>query len=404
MRILHVAFIYGDNATGGAAIAATRLHNTLLDDGIDSWFVCVMQRQGGKNVIQIPKEGSLKRSFFLFTTKLLRNVWRYSSIKQKESINFIPSGLGAVVSNLHPDLVQLHGIGADSFSFEEISKLKVPVLGTLHDFNLINGFAPYPYDDCRLFNGFTTQNSSKLERWVWLRKKKMAETLNMSFVGPSDWVVDQARKSVIAKMHEVYMLPNIISSIYSYDASLRKKHSKFTLIFGCNGGINNEFKGFDDLKSTLLLLTPEEQRHIKLLVFGDVCDNFKIGEVEVEVCGIISAAADLKVLYHQGDVFAFPSKTETQGMVKVEAWLCGLPVIAFNRTACGENIKNKENGWCCESIQDFADGIRYYMQQFISNNLNDCFPKISSWAEQNYSKESILRKAKDIYNKILKTK
>jgi glycosyltransferase involved in cell wall biosynthesis len=45
-----------------------------------------------------------------------------------------------------------------------------------------------------------------------------------------------------------------------------------------------------------------------------------------------------------GDVFVFPSQTETYGNVTVEAMACGLAVVAFDYGAASEHIRHGENG------------------------------------------------------------
>jgi len=45
-----------------------------------------------------------------------------------------------------------------------------------------------------------------------------------------------------------------------------------------------------------------------------------------------------------GDIFIFPSRTETYGNVTVEAMACGLAVVAFDYGAAGQHIRHGESG------------------------------------------------------------
>ena len=53
---------------------------------------------------------------------------------------------------------------------------------------------------------------------------------------------------------------------------------------------------------------------------------------------------DLAAHYASGDIFLFPSMTETYGNVTVEAMASGLAVVAYRYAAAAEHIKHQENG------------------------------------------------------------
>ncbi len=53
---------------------------------------------------------------------------------------------------------------------------------------------------------------------------------------------------------------------------------------------------------------------------------------------------DLAMHYASGDLFLFPSTTETFGNVTVEAMASGLAVIAYDYAAAAEHIEHAKNG------------------------------------------------------------
>jgi glycosyltransferase involved in cell wall biosynthesis len=53
---------------------------------------------------------------------------------------------------------------------------------------------------------------------------------------------------------------------------------------------------------------------------------------------------DLAAHYASGDLFLFPSLSETYGNVTAEALASGLPVAAFNYAAAGQLVRNGVNG------------------------------------------------------------
>lgn len=61
---------------------------------------------------------------------------------------------------------------------------------------------------------------------------------------------------------------------------------------------------------------------------------------------------DLAEIYASSDVFVFPSKTDTFGMVLIESLACGLPVAAYPVTGPLEIIENGKNGYLSENLKE----------------------------------------------------
>jgi glycosyltransferase involved in cell wall biosynthesis len=58
------------------------------------------------------------------------------------------------------------------------------------------------------------------------------------------------------------------------------------------------------------------------------------------------------------DVFVFPSVTETQGLVTIEAMLCGTPVVGVNQMGTGEIMAGDKGGFLADNHpEDFADKV-----------------------------------------------
>ena len=90
MTVVHIGYKYGQNNTGGAAIAATRLHKTLLARGIESHYVCVWQCEDGKNVHVLPRIDSFARQLYFFVTRGLRGFWKFTRWRKSIPLNIIP--------------------------------------------------------------------------------------------------------------------------------------------------------------------------------------------------------------------------------------------------------------------------------------------------------------------------
>lgn len=86
-----------------------------------------------------------------------------------------------------------------------------------------------------------------------------------------------------------------------------------------------------------------------------------------------------------GDVFVFPSKTDTFGLVILEAMACGLPVAAFPVTGPLDIIENGSTGIVDDDLQSAA-------QQALNLNKADCihFASLNSWTSCSRVFESMM--------------
>lgn len=103
----------------------------------------------------------------------------------------------------------------------------------------------------------------------------------------------------------------------------------------------------------------EADARVRLVLVGDGPALAGIREQYPEVicCGM-QRGDDLAAHYASGDVFLFPSKTDTFGNVVTEALSSGLAVISFDYAAGHEHIQSQENGM----LAPFADSEAYIQQ------------------------------------------
>lgn len=66
-------------------------------------------------------------------------------------------------------------------------------------------------------------------------------------------------------------------------------------------------------------------------------------------------AEELAEYYASADVFVFPSKTDTFGVVILEAMSCGTPVIAYDVTGPRDILTSGVSGYCSEKLSELCE-------------------------------------------------
>ena len=308
-------------------------------------------------------------------------------------------GLEKMLKDIAPDVIHVQYIGQDMLSFAQLAALPQPKVFTLHDMSIFNAVEPYACGDRRFMDGFTRTNSSWIERWMFGRKMALVAKSGMLFTGPSKWICNMFEHSVIGRGRVAKVVPNIIDPAFVYDASLRRPHGKFTILFGAYGGRSSKYKGWPDLQASLALVPEDVRSDMKVLVFGESAEPEVFMGIELVFLGAINDPARLCCAYHAADVFALPSRQDNAPQVKFEAFMSGLPVLAFQRTGCAEYIEPPKNGWVAPDgdLKSYAEGLEHFYRLFKNGALDDLRPKISAEARATFSEEAIVRQMREVY-------
>ena len=210
-------------------------------------------------------------------------------------------------------------------------------------------------------------------------------------------------QSLIGRGMRSEVVLNIVDPVYGFDASQRKPHGRFTLLFGAYQGRASAYKGWPDLEAALGLLPDEVKTNMTVNIFGESAADCEINGVRVHFLGSIKDPAILRDAHHAADVLALPSRQDNAPQVKFEALLDGLPVLAFERTGCAEYIRHKENGWVSPDgdIADYARGIEFFYRMWKRGELESVRGKIAAAAKVEFAEAEIVRKMIAVYERCL---
>lgn len=99
----------------------------------------------------------------------------------------------------------------------------------------------------------------------------------------------------------------------------------------------------------------ERYDRVRCVLVGDGPERGRLERAHPD-CLFVGAKVgdDLARHYASGDLFLFPSLTETFGNVVTEAMASGVAVTAFDEAAAHEHVRSGENGWVVPSGNDDA--------------------------------------------------
>ncbi len=142
-------------------------------------------------------------------------------------------------------------------------------------------------------------------------------------------------------------------------AELRKTlRLKDETVFISVSRLSNE-KNIDFMIEAISTLRQETSKPFHFLMIGEGHQKdrlqSKIRELGLETHITLAGAVppeDIAVWYQLGDAFLFASKSETQGMVILEAMAAGLPVVAVRSSGIDDVVRHGFNGFKTPERQD----------------------------------------------------
>ena len=145
----------------------------------------------------------------------------------------------------------------------------------------------------------------------------------------------------------------------------------------------------------LIAGTGPEEDNMKKFIEKNILSNtvYMLGKIKPE---------DIPLYYLLADIFIFSSKSETQGMVLLEAMAGSCPVVAIKSSGIENMIIDNENGFKAkDNLSEWCDKIMYLMKN------KDVLKEMSKQAHEfskNYSVETIAKKTLNLYFQIISEK
>ncbi len=341
-KYVHITF--SDNS-GGAAIAAYRLHRAMLENGLDSKMVVFNKTRSEDNIFSI-SGNDLEYYFGKFKTYVIAD---RGYLFDKERGFYSRFTIGSNLKNnniIHSaDVIIIHWICKGILNVHNIVdflKHGKKVFWVMHDMFPITGGCHHSFScdsyksDC-LNCPFSGTRNNEAHRQL-LKKSKLKQYNNMHWIAPSEWLYDRASCSKAICKDRLFNIPNIISNNFLpidktfSRRALRLDKSKKYILYGADGIASNPYKRIDIFFDTIKLLFDKNLTDVEILIFGSG-DNTFISEkipFKTHFMGVINDERTMNLLYNASDVYVSTSMAENYPLTIQEAKYCCLPIVSFD--------------------------------------------------------------------------
>lgn len=416
---MRVLIINTSERIGGAAVAASRLMESLKNNGIKAKMLV-----RDKQTDQISVVG-LKRNWLQVWKFVWERIviWRANRFKKHNLFAVDIANTGTDITHLpefrQADVIHLHWINQGMLSLKDIHNILrsgKPVVWTMHDMWACTGICHHARECTHYQEGchhcpyiYKGGSNKDLSNRIFRKKQKLYDEARITFVACSHWLEARAQKSALLTNQPVLCIPNPINTNLFKPRSKKEVRDKFKLpqngkliLFG-SIKVGDKRKGIDYLIESCNLLAekhPELKDVLGVVVFGNQSQLLeKQLPFKVYPFPNVSDEHQLVDVYNAVDLFVTPSLEENLPNMIMEAMACGIPCVGFNVGGIPEMIDHLHNGYVAQykSSEDFANGICWTLNESEYPSLSE---QASRKVTANYSESIIAKKYIDVYNKI----
>ena len=243
--------------------------------------------------------------------------------------------------NLHSNYINLHML------LKHLAKKDIATVITLHDCWFFTGKCTYYINascekwqqhcgNCPLLhidNINPTFFFDRTEKCLSDKEKWFEAIPRLAVTGVSNWVANEAKKSIIGNRNPVGIYNWIdLDTFHPRESELRKRHGlegKFVILVVATN--LNRIKGYDEI----VWLSERIPENWAIVAIGKETVTLPNNVIHI---AHTDDAIQLAEYYSMADVCMNTTKFETFGKVAAEAICCGTPVIVYNNTASPELV------------------------------------------------------------------
>lgn len=364
MRVVH---LNQSDKSGGAAVAAYRLHLGLREKGLDSKLLVATAESPDATTAVAPAMTFADRLVLRLTRSLVpahinilrgRRVLRHPFVRDADVIN---------LHNLHTGLffnyLSLPALGTEK-----------PLVWTLHDMWAFTGHCSYSYDCNRWENGCGKcpyphtypAMTWDYSHWEWRLKRATYRRTGLTVVTPSNWLGRQVEKSIL-KENPLEVIPyGIDTQVYQprESSEMRRRwgirEDALVVMFICDD-LRDKRKGGDLLVEMVQSLREDVRKKLVLLIVGNGGTEMRAAfQCECVVTGYVKEEERKCELYACADVFICASRADNLPLVLQESIACGTPIVAFDVGGVADVVRHGQTGFL-SAAEDAGDAAEHLL-------------------------------------------
>ena len=417
---MRVLIVNTSERTGGAAVAANRLMDALINNGVKARMM--VGEKETEDLTVAAASGRWRRQWaFLWERWCVFCALRFRRTGLFD-IDIANAGIDITRTRefQEADIIHLNWVNQGMLSLHGIKKIVnsgKPIVWTMHDFWPATAICHYPRECTNYASGqchnciYLPNNGSAndVSAHVWKNKADIWRRANIHFVACSRWLADKTRHSALLTGKAVTAIPNPIDSKLYRPADKGAARRRLSLpldkrlILFVSQRVTDKRKGMDYLIKACAKLNadyPGMSQNTAVVVIGGHAEECA-GQIAFPVLplGYINDEKRLIDVYNAADVFVLPSLEDNLPNTIMEAMACALPCVGFNTGGIPEMIEHKKTGYVAEykSSDDLATGMAWVLREADTKAIGD--NAVRKVATQ-YSQQSVAMRYIEVYNQV----